>query len=284
MSLEVVGGIKANSLAILTDAAHLFSDVAGFAISLFAIWASGWEATPRQTFGFYRLEILAFGSRKLVVDINSPHKLNIVVGKDTITEPLLSGIECHSDEQEGDFTYKWRNVDNKNLHGATLRLDEDIETGLRKKKSPHKNINVEGAYLHVLGDLIQSIGVMIGGACIWAKPEWRIIDLICTLFFSVLVLITTINMLRNILEVLMESTPREIDATKLEEGLMEISGVVAVHELHIWAITVGKILLACHVRIKSDANADLILQKVIDYCDKAYKISHVTVQIERDAN
>uniref|UniRef100_A0A0D6QZ64 Cation efflux protein cytoplasmic domain-containing protein n=1 Tax=Araucaria cunninghamii TaxID=56994 RepID=A0A0D6QZ64_ARACU len=429
MSLEVLGGIKANSLAVLTDAAHLLSDVAGFAISLFAIWASGWEATPRQTFGFFRLEILGalvsiqliwlitgilvyeaidrminktskvdgklmfivatFGllvnlvmvfllghdhshghghrhghdhghghgqghshghdhwhehehshdqdhvhkhghddghsdghqheqkekhgdehsnkhshqehqshhkgsvgsphkvsldnPHKLSIDINSPRKLNIVVGQNTVTEPLLSGTEHPSDDVEETFSRRWRSVENRNSNGNTYRLDEDIESGL-ERSAPHKNINVEGAYIHVLGDLIQSIGVMIGGAVIWVKPEWKIIDLMCTLFFSVLVLTTTIKMLRSILEVLMESTPREIDATKLEEGLVAIPGVIAVHELHIWAITVGKVLLACHVRIRPDANADIILHKVIEYCDKAYKISHVTVQIERDSN
>lgn len=89
-------------------------------------------------------------------------------------------------------------------------------------------------------------------------------------------------MLKSILEVLMESTPREIDATRLEEGLCAISGVLTVHELHIWAITVRKYLLACHVKIRSDANADMVLQRVIEYIEREYKISHITVQIERE--
>ncbi|KAI3469062.1 hypothetical protein Pfo_025725 [Paulownia fortunei] len=158
------------------------------------------------------------------------------------------------------------------------------ETKLKggQKKKKQRNINVQGAYLHVLGDSIQSIGVMIGGAIIWYKPEWKIIDLICTLIFSIIVLGTTIRMLRNILEVLMESTPREIDATSLEKGLCEMEEVVAVHELHIWAITVGKVLLACHVKIKPEADADIVLDKVIDYIRREYNISHVTIQIERE--
>lgn len=123
---------------------------------------------------------------------------------------------------------------------------------------------------------------MISGAIIWYKPEWKVIDLICTLIFSVIVLVTTIRMLGSILEVLMESTPREIDATRLEKGLCEMEEVVAVHELHIWAITVGKVLLACHVKIKRDADADMVLDKVIDYIRREYNISHVTIQIERE--
>lgn len=134
----------------------------------------------------------------------------------------------------------------------------------------------------MLGDSIQSVGVMIGGAIIWYKPEWKIIDLICTLIFSVIVLGTTIRMLRNILEVLMESTPREIDATRLAQGLCKMDDVTAVHELHIWAITVGKVLLACHVKIKREANADMVLNKVVDFIRREYNISHVTIQIERE--
>jgi zinc transporter 2 len=149
------------------------------------------------------------------------------------------------------------------------------------EKTKKQNINVHGAYLHVLGDSIQSVGVMIGGAIIWYKPEWKIVDLICTLIFSVIVLFTTINMLRNILEVLMESTPREIDSTRLQKGLLEMEEVVAVHELHIWAITVGKVLLACHVKINPEADADMMLDKVIDYIKSVHSISHVTIQIER---
>lgn len=87
---------------------------------------------------------------------------------------------------------------------------------------------------------------------IWYKPKWKVIDLICTLVFSVIVLGTTTKMIRSILEVLMESTPREIDAKQLEKGLLEIREVVSVHELHIWAITVGKVLFSCMSRLNQN--------------------------------
>ncbi|TKY61193.1 Metal tolerance protein 1 [Spatholobus suberectus] len=124
--------------------------------------------------------------------------------------------------------------------------------GGSKEKEKRWNTDVQGAYLHVLGDSVQSVGVVIGGAIIWHNPEWQIVDLICTLVFSVVVLGTTINMLRSIVEVLMESTPREIEAAKLERELLDMEEVMAVHELHIWAITVGKVLLACHVKIRPE--------------------------------
>ncbi|KAD4584116.1 hypothetical protein E3N88_21717 [Mikania micrantha] len=248
MGVEVFGGIKANSLAILTDAAHLFSDVAAFAISLFSVWASGWEATPRQSYGYFRIEILG-----------------TLVSIQLIW--LVTGILVYE-------------AIDRLIYG-TLEVEGELMMDVTKDKKM-MNINIQGAYLHVLGDSIQSIGVMIGAAIIWYDPNLKIIDPICTLLFSIIVLYTTINMLRDILEVLMESTPREVDATRLERGLVEIDEVVAVHELHIWAITIGKLLLACHVRIRPEADADLVLVKVVGYVKREYNISHVTIQIEHE--
>ncbi|KAJ7975488.1 metal tolerance protein 1-like [Quillaja saponaria] len=344
MSVEVVGGIKANSLAILTDAAHLLSDVAAFAISLFSLWAAGWEATPRQTYGFYRIEILGAlvsiqmiwllagilvyeAIARIIYDTGEVQGFLMFLVSAfgllvNIAMALLLGHDHgHShghghdhDHDHGDHGHHYEDHVDMHNHGITITTHHhhqhnghhkyDIEhhhgnhadhnepllkTGSESEKKmenqvqqkKQRNINVQGAYLHILGDSIQSIGVMIGGAIIWYKPKWKIIDLICTLIFSVIVLGTTIRMLRNILEVLMESTPREIDATKLEKGLCEIEEVVAIHELHIWAITVGKVLLACHVIIRPEADADMILEKLINYIRTEYNISHVTIQIER---
>lgn len=90
-------------------------------------------------------------------------------------------------------------------------------------------------------------------------------------------------MIRSIVEVLMESTPREIDAQAVERGLLGLPGVVEVHDLHIWAITVGKTLLACHIRVQPQVNTNEALQAVADYCERVFKISHVTIQVETDS-
>ncbi|KAI4370831.1 hypothetical protein MLD38_019136 [Melastoma candidum] len=354
MSVEVVGGIEANSLAILTDAAHLLSDVASFGISLFSLWAAGWEATPRQSYGFFRVEILgallsiqmiwllagilvyeaiyrmikgttevhgflmflvaAFG---LVVNIvmavllghdhghshghghdhghghghdhDHDHDHDQGHGHDRTDGLSITKVMKHHDHHHDHGNDPEKHADHQHHHREEsgqaqplLGTHSGSEENPKQSQKPRRNINVQGAYLHVLGDSIQSIGVMIGGAIIWIKPEWKIVDLICTLVFSVIVLGTTIRMLRNILEVLMESTPREIDATMLKNGLCDMDEVIAVHELHIWAITVGKVLLACHVKIKQEADADMVLNKVIDYIKREYNITHVTIQIERE--
>nr|AAK91871.2 putative vacuolar metal-ion transport protein MTP1t2 [Noccaea goesingensis] len=296
MSVEVVGGVKANSLAIMTDAAHLLSDVAAFAISLFSLWAAGWEATPRHTYGFFRIEILG-----ALVSIQLIWLLTGILVYEAIIRLLTETSEVNGFLMFAVATFGLLvNIimavmlghDHDNGHGHSHGEDKHdeahgdvteqlLEKPKQQKEKKKRNINAQGAYLHVLGDSIQSVGVMIGGAAIWYNPKWKIIDLICTLVFSVIVLGTTINMIRSILEVLMESTPREIDATKLEKGLLEMEEVVAVHELHIWASTVGKVLLACHVNARPDADADMVLNKVVDYIRREYNISHVTIQIER---
>ncbi|XVF80321.1 hypothetical protein PTKIN_Ptkin15bG0061300 [Pterospermum kingtungense] len=336
LGVRFVGRHLVDFLMLLLTLKMLKKDVAAFAISLFALWAAGWEATPRQSYGFYRIEILGalisiqliwllagiLVYEAIVRLINNTSEVNgflmfLVAAFGLVVNIIMAlllghdhghghghshgdhshGVSVighlpHEEHSTGEYHHHHHEEQSKTKHhhyhdDAEHTGDEhhhvckDQSQPLLNKLKKRRNINVQGAYLHVLGDSIQSIGVMIGGAIIWFKPEWKIVDLVCTLIFSVVVLGTTIKMLRNILEVLMESTPREIDATKLERGLLELDDVVAIHELHIWAITVGKVLLACHVKITPEADADVILDKVIEYIRREYNISHVTIQIER---
>ncbi|KAG0503226.1 hypothetical protein HPP92_003298 [Vanilla planifolia] len=273
MTVEVIGGIKANSLAILTDAAHLLSDVAAFRHLLFSLWASGWEATPRQSYGFFRIEILgALVSIQLIWLLAGilvyEAVLRIINDSGQVQGSLMFAVSAfglvvnvvmavllghdhahvghghfghdhghshsaHEDSHNHDgHDHEHGHGEHFHCHGVSVtshhhhqhhhhacllesRLADAQEPLIKlshdpsesTKKQP-RNINVHSAYLHVLGDSIQSVGVMIGGAVIWYKPEWKIIDLICTLVFSVVVLVTTIKMLRSILEVLMEHTSR----------------------------------------------------------------------------
>ncbi|CBI16051.3 unnamed protein product, partial [Vitis vinifera] len=265
MAVEIVGGIKSNSLAVLTDAAHLLSDVFGFSISLFAVWASGWRATSQQSFGFNRVEVLgALFSVQLIW--------------------LIAGILIY--EAVNRILHQHAKVNGKLMFAIAAFgfISNLIMSTKLVSSSPEKtkilNINLQGAYLHVMADLIQSVGVMVAGGIIWAKPEWLMVDLVCTLCFSVLVLTTTLTMLRNIFSILMERAPIEIDIAGLENGLKSIKGVQDVHDLHVWAITVGKVVMSCHVIAEPGATSSEILGDIRDYCEKTYRILHVTVQVE----
>ncbi|KAL9371622.1 hypothetical protein Peur_036762 [Populus x canadensis] len=301
MAVEVIGGVKANSLAVITDAAHLLTDVAGFSISLFTVWASGWEATSHQSFGYGRLEVLgALLSVQLIWLISGfliyeaidriLHKNAGVNGGLMFAIALFGFIinfimvvwlghdhshhACH--DHNHDHTHNHERED-------LCATDEGGETKLASSSPANTkmlNINIQGAYLHVMADLIQSVGVMIAGAVIWAKPDWLVVDLICTLLFSTFVLFTTLPMLRDIFCILMESTPREISVSRLESGLKCIKGVQDVHNLHVWSLTVGKPVLSCHVIAEPGASSSEILHRIWDYCERTHRIHNVTVQIE----
>ncbi|KAJ6984504.1 metal tolerance protein B [Populus alba] len=301
MAVEVIGGVKANSLAVITDAAHLLTDVAGFSISLFTVWASGWEATSHQSFGYGRLEVLgALLSVQLIWLISGfliyeaidriLHKNAGVNGGLMFAIALFGFIinfimvvwlghdhshhACH--DHNHDHTHNHERED-------LCATDEGGETKLASSSPANTkmlNINIQGAYLHVMADLIQSVGVMIAGAVIWAKPDWLVVDLICTLLFSTFVLFTTLPMLRDIFCILMESTPREISVSRLESALKCIKGVQDVHNLHVWSLTVGKPVLSCHVIAEPGASSTEILHRIWDYCERTHRIHNVTVQIE----
>ncbi|CAI5942635.1 unnamed protein product [Closterium sp. NIES-65] len=305
MLVEVVGGILSNSLAVLTDAAHLLSDIASFAISLFALWMAGWEATPRHTFGYHRMEILgALVSMQLIWMITGIllyEAVSRLISQTESVDGRLMFITSAFGVDAGDAIVTLHHSAN---HSSQHQHQHSASSPAEAEPARARNINLEGAYLHVLGDLLQSIGVMVGGAVIWYNPEWyvlpsshchrlnlvgravchlllKIVDLICTLLFSILVLVTTYRMLRDVIDVLMESTPRGINASEVEAGLKTLPGVEDVHELHIWALTLGKVMLACHVRIDAHSNPEDVLNSVLRFCERTYRISHATVQVER---
>ncbi|BAT90754.1 hypothetical protein LR48_Vigan238s006000 [Vigna angularis] len=313
MVVELIGGIKAHSLAVIGDAAHLLSDITGFSISLFAVWASGWEATPHQSFGYNRLEVLGALISVQLIWLISGYLIYEAVGRILLQEASVNGKVMlaiatfgfvlnfimvawighdhghhhhhhHGCEDSGhDHSHHHCHTDHD--HGnKELSMISDEES-VTLVSSNHRNTNVlnlnlQGAYLHVMADMIQSVGVMIAGAIIWAEPKWFIVDLVCTLIFSVLSLSATLPMLRNICGILMERTPSEIDISKLENGIRNIKGVQDVHDLHIWAITVGKLVLSCHVVAEPGISSIDLLGMIKHYCEKTYQIQHVTIQIE----
>lgn len=309
MVAEIVGGMKANSLAVLTDAAHLLSDIAGFSISLFTVWVSGWKSTPQQSFGFNRLEVLgALLSVQLIWLISGVliyEAIDRILHKNTkVNGTLMFAVAAfgflvnlimifwlghehfHHGHSHNDHDHDGCEGDHHHDHEMEELCPNGNDTTHLVPTSPKKirilNINIQGAYLHVMTDLIQSVGVMISGFIIWLKPDWLLVDLLCTLVFSIFALTTTIPMLKDIFGILMERTPEEIDIAVLENGMKSIKGLNDVHDLHVWAITSGKFVLSCHVVIDPGSNPLEILEKAREYCEKAFRIHHVTIQIEQD--
>uniref|UniRef100_A0A182Q0M0 Cation efflux protein cytoplasmic domain-containing protein n=1 Tax=Anopheles farauti TaxID=69004 RepID=A0A182Q0M0_9DIPT len=143
-----------------------------------------------------------------------------------------------------------------------------------------ENINVRAAFIHVLSDFVQSLGVFIAALVIYFKPDWNIIDPICTFVFSLLVLGTTIAIMRDAIVVLMEGTPKYLDYTEVMQTFLQIEGVVRVHNLRIWALSINKIALAAHLAVEPNTNTELVLREATQTVHAKYKFFETTLQIE----
>ena len=144
-------------------------------------------------------------------------------------------------------------------------------------KEPKRNVNLHAAYIHVLGDLALSVAVLIAGLVIWHKPEWEIVDPICTIFFCIMVFLSTLGVLRSSISVLLEETPPNLSWQKVYDELSMVSVVSNIHDLHIWSISHGEPALSVHCS-SSDPNA---LAEVYKVCQK-FGITHATIQIQPD--
>ncbi|XP_035659206.1 zinc transporter 2-like isoform X3 [Branchiostoma floridae] len=156
-------------------------------------------------------------------------------------------------------------------------LEKGEDGGEQNRK---ENVNVRAAFIHVVGDFVQSLGVLVAAIIIYFRPDWAIADPICTFMFSVLVLITTLSILRDTVNVLMEGTPRGLDFNSVKESLKAIPGVHAVHGLHIWSLTVGKNALAVHIAVDVDADPQEVLDIASRLVRSRFVVHSSTIQIE----
>jgi zinc transporter 2 len=141
----------------------------------------------------------------------------------------------------------------------------------------NSNLNVESAYLHVLGDMLMSVGVIVAAVIIYFWPSAKIADPICTYLFSVIVGFTSFPVVKECIKVLMEGTPHDIDTQQLKNDICAVEGVEEIHDFHLWSVSIGKSALSCH--IKSDKPFKT-LSLVTDMCRKNYSIFHTTIQME----
>ncbi|CAO2589465.1 Zinc transporter 2 [Lemmus lemmus] len=143
-----------------------------------------------------------------------------------------------------------------------------------------ENPSVRAAFIHVIGDLLQSLGVLVAAYIIYFKPEYKYVDPICTFLFSILVLGTTLAILRDVILVLMEGTPKGVDFTAVKNLLLSVDGVEALHNLHIWALTVAQPVLSVHIAIAQNADAQAVLKVARDRLQGRFNFHIMTIQIE----
>ncbi len=258
MLAEVVAGFLANSLALLADAGHMLSDAASLGLSLFAMWMAGRPASPQHTYGYYRTEILAAlvnGVTLVAIALFIFAEAYQRIGRVAEVDGTLMLVVATG----GLF-----------INLASLRL-------LHAGKS--ENLNVRGAWLHVLSDALGSIGAIAAGVLIWAFG-WHWADPVASVLIGLLVLISSVGLLRETVRVLMEGAPGHIDVDEVYHAVSDIHGVVSVHDLHIWTITSGLVALSIHVVIEDVDSSTRLLKTIQDVLYRRFGIGHTTVQVE----
>ncbi|XP_041974775.1 zinc transporter 2-like isoform X2 [Aricia agestis] len=299
---EIVGGYLSNSLAIATDAAHLLTDFASFMISLFSLWVASRPATRKMPFGWYRAEVIGALTSVLLIwvvtgvlvymaiqrviykQFEIDATVMLITSAVGVAVNLVMGLTLHQHGHShgggGGHGHSHGSsnpvLNNKKEHGEL-----DTESSSSHQHEQHReNINVRAAFIHVLGDFLQSFGVFIAAIVIYYKPDWNLVDPICTFLFSILVLITTFNIIKDTLIVLMEGSPTGIDFQDVANTFLSLPGVLRVHNLRMWALSLDKTALAAHLAIRSGVSPQKVLEQATRLVHEKYNFFEMTLQIE----
>jgi cobalt-zinc-cadmium efflux system protein len=255
---EVIGGVLTGSLALLSDAGHMLADVGALALALFALVIATRPATPRRTFGYYRVEILAA-------------LFNGIALLGLAGFILFEAVERIRDPQPVQATGMLLVA----IGGLVVNL-----AGAYLLHAGHAHsLNVRAAFYHVLGDALGSLGAIIAAILILSFG-WMTADPIIAILIAVLVIISAVRLVREAADILLEATPRHLDTEALRGELLAIRGVVGVHDFHIWTITSGIYSLSCHVVVEPAAFTAEKLEEVRLVLHDECAIPHQTIQLE----
>jgi cobalt-zinc-cadmium efflux system protein len=260
MLAEIVGGYVSGSLALLADAGHMFSDAAALALSLFAAWISARPPTPTHSYGYYRAEILAALANgatlvaiAILIVIEAIHRLS---APQPVEGLLMLSIAA------GGLVI--------NIIGLAI---------LNAGKS--ENLNMHGAWLHLLTDALGSVAALLAGGLIWLAG-WYWVDPVASILIALLVTYSSWNLLKQAIAILMESTPAHLDVDKVRSAMAQTPGAREVHDLHIWTITSGMVSLSAHLVLAEGHDSAAALKWVRTELHDRFGIEHVTIQIEPD--
>ncbi len=260
MVAEIVGGFVANSLALLADAGHMFSDAAALGLSLVAVMLAQRPATSNRTYGFHRAEILAAltnGAALLV--------LSVLIAREAW------GRLSDPPEVQGGLM----------LLVASGGLAINLVNLMILSGGRHHNLNVRGAWLHVMADTLGSVGAILAGAAIYFLG-WGWSDPVASFIIASLVLYSAWGLVRETLDVLMEGVPKGISVDDVAAALKGISGVLDAHDLHVWSLTSGRNIATTHLVIAEDADHQTIIDAANRTLAERFAIAHATIQVEHD--
>ena len=256
--IELLGGLYTNSLALLADAAHMLTDIAALGLSLFALMISARPATHEKTYGYFRAEILAALANGVFLVL-----IGIYIFYEAY-QRFISPPEVRSVPM---------------LVVAATGLTANLVTASLLHGAQHENLNIRGAFLHVLGDTLGSVGAIAAGVImtIW---HWYLADPIVSIIVALLVMYSSWQLVRESVDVLLEGTPRHLNVTSILADLGSVNGVRSIHDLHVWSITSGMPAMSCHIVLRPDVDAAAVLATLSRIMREKYRIGHTTIQIE----
>ena len=263
MVAEVVGGIVYNSLALLSDAAHMLTDVAALAIALIAIRVGARPADERRTFGYRRFEVLAAAFNAALLFAVAIYVFVEAVRRFSNPEPVGSlGM----------------------LVVAAIGLVVNLVSMRLLSAGQARSLNVKGAYLEVWADMIGSLGV-IGGALLIRWTGWTWVDPIVAVAIAIWVLPRTWTLLRDATNILLEGVPARLTLNSVRGAISAVPGVTSLHELHIWSMSQDDISLTAHVSVAPEAATDEVRKAIEAVVEREFDITHLAIQMETaDAN
>jgi cobalt-zinc-cadmium efflux system protein len=258
MAVEGVAALLTDSLVLLADAGHMLTDVVALSLALISIRLARRPASPEKTYGYYRLEILAalvnalilFGVSAFIL-IEAYQRFRSPPEVDSL--PMLA-VACVGLAV--------------NLMGAGLLM-----------KASRESLNVRGAFLELASDLLGSIGAIMAGIVIYTTG-WRYADPLFAAALGLFILPRTWSLMKASLDVLLEGTPSNIPVRRVQEELLGQSGIVGLHDLHVWMITSGFVALSAHVVVADDEDHERVLVAATTLLHDRFDIEHVTLQLE----
>lgn len=261
MFLEFFGGLITNSLALLSDSGHMLSDASSLLLSLVAIWFASKPASANKSYGFYRFEILAALFNGVTLFVIAGFIVWEAYGR-FFQPPTVASGSMMLIASVGLFA---------NLFSAW---------SLMRKGDVKNNVNLRSAYLHVLGDALGSVGAIIAGI-LMLLFDWYVADPIISVLVALLILKSAWGVIKHSTHILMEGSPPSINQDEVKSVLLEIKGVIDVHDLHIWTITSGLDSFSCHILVEDHINSQEVLQEAINKMHDIFHIEHTTIQIEK---
>jgi cobalt-zinc-cadmium efflux system protein len=258
MLAEAIGGFLSNSLALLSDAGHMLTDVAAISLAMLALWFASRPATHQKTYGYYRMEILAALANGVALVVISLLIFLEAVQRIRAPEPVR-GLEV-------------------TIIGAGGLVVNGISASLLHRAS-EENLNMRAAFLHVVSDAIGSLGAIIAGLLIWRKGV-LIADPLISIAIAFLIVYSSWQLIRDAVNVLLEGTPAHIDIAAVIASMRRVGGIREVHDLHVWTISSGKDALSAHVTITEGASHKAVLEDLHDCLRTEFNIGHLTIQVE----